>query len=173
MKSLLVLLLSLAVMTAQAQPQWLGSITQGRFIQEKQLKVLKQPFISSGTFVFSPEENLLRWHTLEPVQSQLLIDSGSVREVDEQGSETLLSREGQGGQILLTLFSADITQWQAHFQVSESQDCLTLIPRAGVLAELFEQFELCRISSNEQQLLMREKAGNQTLIRLIADQVEE
>ncbi|MDD1611226.1 MAG: outer membrane lipoprotein carrier protein LolA, partial [Methylococcaceae bacterium] len=48
-------------------------ITQGDFQQEKRLKILRKPLISTGSFTYSQSKGVI-WKTLTPIPSLLLVN---------------------------------------------------------------------------------------------------
>jgi len=77
----------------EAHPFRLQSI-QARFVQEKNMKILARPLVSTGSFIFEAPQSL-RWQYHQPVASLLLMHKGKVRKfvgrdgtlVEEKGAQ--------------------------------------------------------------------------------------
>ncbi len=80
----LALLVCLLAATALAQdgPSRLRSV-QAAFVQEKHLKILVKPLVSTGTFAFQTPHSL-RWEYRSPVRSLLLMHGGRIRKLIER-----------------------------------------------------------------------------------------
>ena len=68
-----------AVQSSEQAPVLLQSI-QADFTQEKHLKILSQPIISTGTFTFQRPQSL-RWEYISPIRSILLMHGGEVKKI--------------------------------------------------------------------------------------------
>ena len=61
-------------------------ITQGNFQQEKRLKILRKPLVSTGTFTYHQSKGVI-WKTLTPVVSLLLVNKS--RLLTAQGEQAV------------------------------------------------------------------------------------
>ncbi len=68
--------------STELKPIALRSI-QADFIQEKHLKILVRPIVSTGTFIFQAPQSL-RWEYKTPVPSILLMHDGRVKKFVEK-----------------------------------------------------------------------------------------
>jgi hypothetical protein len=75
-------------------------INQGSFQQEKRLKILRKPLMSTGTFTYHQSKGVI-WITITPIPSLLLVNESH-----------LLT--GQGEQYNPLLFSATILMRKIH-----------------------------------------------------------
>ncbi len=126
-----------------------GQLTsiQADFTQEKHLKILARPIISSGIFVFQVPGSL-RWQYFSPVQSLLLMHEGKTRKFVQQGSKLVEERSMNmdGMQVI----SQEISQWLAGrftdnptFQAElKPGRMIVLTPRQKGLAQLINRIEL-------------------------------
>lgn len=82
---LLLVVPSPAAVDTSDQPSVRVQSVQADFIQEKHLKILVRPILSSGRFVFQAP-NSLRWEYLKPFRSILVMDKGRIRKfVEHEG----------------------------------------------------------------------------------------
>ena len=152
----------------------------GSFTQIKNIKPLKRPFKSEGSFVYLPHKGLL-WHTKNPIDSIKLFAHDGVYKVDEQG---VLVKEAQlDNDFFLALFSAD-QEKLARFFIIESLPsnaaeghslCLALTPISDTMQSLFKKINLCTSEDNTgvsiskampRKIELIEAKGNKTEINL-------
>jgi outer membrane lipoprotein-sorting protein len=85
-----ILLLFLFVLPFSCQASEQESIAlqsiQADFIQEKHLKILIRPLVSTGTFTFQTPQSL-RWEYLEPVPSVLLMHGDKIKKFVERDGQ--------------------------------------------------------------------------------------
>ena len=130
----------------QAQPVQLRSV-QADFIQEKHLKILARPIISTCSFTFQAPQSL-RWEYRTPIRSILLMHGGKVRKfVEREGVLT----EDKGMRLdAMQVVLAEISNWldgrftdNAMFAVSFPQkQTILLTPKEQGLAALISSIEL-------------------------------
>ncbi|MEI6895099.1 MAG: outer membrane lipoprotein carrier protein LolA [Colwellia sp.] len=148
---------------------------KGFFLQSKQIKPLKRPFISAGSFVYFPNKGLL-WHTQKPIDSITLFANKGVYKVDSKG---VLQKEVQlDNDFFLALFSADEQKLAKFFTTEviasnkENQAyCLALTPLSNMMKSLFKQINLCMAEKESTlkiptQITLIEAKGNNTVIQL-------
>lgn len=93
--------------SSQKQVVQIQSI-QADFTQEKHLKILTRPIVSTGTFTFQAPQSL-RWEYRTPIPSILLIHGGKVKKFTRQDGK-LVENQGMGldtMQVVLT----EISNW--------------------------------------------------------------
>ncbi|QQX79890.1 outer membrane lipoprotein carrier protein LolA [Shewanella sp. KX20019] len=99
---------------------------KGLFTQYRQLKVLKQPLISRGSFVFSKQQGVI-WQQLSPFESTLILQAGRLIQIDSQGQVQVSDAQqspsanqlSQLMPILLNaLLSGDLPTLEQHFKLS-------------------------------------------------------
>ena len=105
----LALLVCLLAATALAQdgPSRLRSV-QAAFVQEKHLKILVKPLVSTGTFAFQTPHSL-RWEYRSPVRSLLLMHGGRIRKLIERDGR-LEPDNGAGVEAMQVVFQ-DLGRW--------------------------------------------------------------
>ena len=105
----LALLVCLLAATALAQdgPSRLRSV-QAAFVQEKHLKILVKPLVSTGTFAFQTPHSL-RWEYRSPVRSLLLMHGGRIRKLIERDGR-LEPDNGAGVEVMQVVFQ-DLGRW--------------------------------------------------------------
>ena len=137
-------------------------ITQGEFRQEKHLKFLSKPLLSSGTFTYHQSKGVI-WKTLSPVTSTLLVND--VKLSVGQGEQAIPPAFGRvfkallGGELKRLGETFDITGkdqasgWQVH-----------MTPKDEMLKKIIRSIRLT--GDSELRLLMLEEVnGNSTRIQ--------
>ncbi len=99
-----------------------AEITQGDFHQEKQLKILRKPLISSGTFTYHQSKGVI-WKTLTPVPSLLLVNDTHL--FTGQGEQTVPSAFGK---VFKAMLGGDLNQLNEGFIIT-GEDKKTLCLR--------------------------------------------
>jgi outer membrane lipoprotein-sorting protein len=132
--------------SSQQEPIRLQSI-QADFIQEKHLKILVRPLVSTGTFTFQAPQSL-RWEYRTPVPSILLMAGGKVKKFIERDGQL---EEDKGMRLdSMQVMLSQISNWldgrfsdNDMFSVSFSGErTVLLIPREQALAGLISKIEL-------------------------------
>jgi hypothetical protein len=136
-------------------------ITEGRFRQEKKIKVLKKPLISTGTFIYHRSRGVI-WQTLAPVPSMLLVNQS--RLMTAQGEQALPPAFGR---VFTAMFGGDLKAMQDGFEIAgtngESEWQLQLKPKDPFLQKII--FEMRLAGERElRQIDIREANGNSTRI---------
>jgi outer membrane lipoprotein-sorting protein len=131
---------------SQAQPVQLRSV-QADFIQEKHLKILARPIISTGSFTFQAPQSL-RWEYRTPIRSILLMHGGKVRKFVERDG---VLAEDKGMRLdAMQVVLAEISNWldgrftdNAMFTVSfPKKQTILLTPKEQGFAALISSIEL-------------------------------
>lgn len=130
----------------QAQPVQLRSV-QADFIQEKHLKILARPIISTGSFTFQAPQSL-RWEYRTPIRSILLMHGGKVRKFVER--EGVLAEDKGMRLDAMQVVLAEISNWldgrftdNAMFTVSfPKKQTILLTPKEQGFAALISSIEL-------------------------------
>ncbi|MHB8151026.1 MAG: outer membrane lipoprotein carrier protein LolA [Desulfobulbia bacterium] len=130
----------------QAQPVQLRSV-QADFIQEKHLKILARPIVSTGSFTFQAPQSL-RWEYRTPIRSILLMHGGKVRKFVER--EGVLAEDKGMRLDAMQVVLAEISNWldgrftdNAMFTVSfPKKQTILLTPKEQGLAALISSIEL-------------------------------
>ncbi|MFZ2170883.1 MAG: outer membrane lipoprotein carrier protein LolA, partial [Methylococcaceae bacterium] len=110
LKALILFLLSLThsyagdVLTQIASRLAKTAITNGDFQQEKQLKILRKPLISTGQFTYDQSKGVI-WKTLTPVASILLVSD--TRLLTTQGEQAVPAAFGK---VFKAMLGGDLNQ---------------------------------------------------------------
>ncbi|MDJ0622227.1 MAG: outer membrane lipoprotein carrier protein LolA [Desulfocapsaceae bacterium] len=120
---------------------------QAEFTQEKHLKILKKPLISTGIFVFAAPQSL-RWEYHSPIPSILLMHDGSIQKYTEQDGKFVADRGMRldAMQVVLT----EISNWlDGRFRENDiftvtfpDQHTVLLLPKDAMMANLINKIEL-------------------------------
>ena len=128
------------------EPLHLKSV-QADFVQEKHLKILVRPLVSTGTFTFQAPQSL-RWEYRTPVPSILLMHGGRVKKFVERDGRLM---EDQGMPFdSMQVVLGQLSNWldgrfadNDMFRVSFADDhTVLLVPRQQALAGLIDRIEL-------------------------------
>jgi len=136
-------------------------ITQGDFQQEKQLKILRKPLQSKGTFTYHQSKGVI-WKTLSPVASLLLVnDTRLLTGQGEQAVPAALSK------VFKAMLGGDLNQLSDGFSITgaaqEASWRLALTPKDELLKKIIGSMVLS--GDNELRLLeIQEAGGNMTRI---------
>jgi outer membrane lipoprotein-sorting protein len=126
-----------------------GMITSlsAEFVQEKHMKILSRPLVSSGVFYFQAPGSL-RWEYRSPLRNILLMNKdGTERYV---GTETGLVKEAGANLQAMQVVLEHITQWlEGRFEDNpmfaahlEPGPKITLVPKEKAFARMIERIEL-------------------------------
>lgn len=136
-------------------------ITQGDFQQEKRLKILRKPLISTGTFTYHQSKGVI-WKTLTPIPSVLMINESKL--LTGQGEQAVPAAFGNvfkallGGELNRLLEGFDMTGME---QKTSWQ--LQLKPKDELLRKIISTILIS--GDTELRLLeIQEVTGNQTQI---------
>lgn len=149
---LVVLSFCIAIPAARAGAENKGGPVQLRsvradFIQEKHLKILARPIISTGSFTFQAPQSL-RWEYRTPIRSILLMHGGKVRKFVERDG-VLAEDKGMRLDAMQVVLS-EISNWldgrftdNAMFTVSfPKKQTILLTPKEQGFAALISSIEL-------------------------------
>jgi outer membrane lipoprotein-sorting protein len=130
-------------------------ITQGHFQQEKRLKILRKPLISTGSFTYHQTKGVI-WKTLTPVPSLLLVND--TRLLTGQGE---LSVPAAFGKVFKAMLGGDLNQLSDGFSISGSDKKtvwqIELKPKDELLKKIISSIALS--GDNELRLLEIQEAG--------------
>jgi outer membrane lipoprotein-sorting protein len=120
---------------------------QADFTQEKHLKILARPLISTGKFTFAAPQSL-RWEYTTPIRSILLMHGGKIRKYTVRNGEFV---EDQGMRLdSMQIVLAEISNWldgrfteNNVFKVSFADPkTVLLLPKEQSFANLISRIEL-------------------------------
>lgn len=136
-------------------------ITQGTFHQQKQLKVLRKPLISTGTFTYHQSKGVI-WKILTPVVSLLLVNES--RLLTGQGEQAVPAAFGK---VFTAMLGGDLAALSDGFVITGTDQKtswqLALIPRDEMLKKIISTMVLSG-DTELRDLEIRETGGNVTLI---------
>ncbi len=114
-----------------------NTLTQGAFQQEKHLKFLKKPLLSTGTFIYDQNKGVL-WQTLTPIVSTLRINE--IQLTSEQAIPPTF------GRIFKVLLGGELSRLTEDFEVTgtEQQGAwqLQLLPKDQLLKKVIGAIRL-------------------------------
>jgi len=116
----------------------------GDFIQRKYFKVLKKPFLSSGSFEIS--NNQFIWKTSKPVESAIIFKNGELYFKDNSGSKKAPAQASTIAKLLQHLIAGNFTALKSSFLFyddNNTADCVTLKPKTSAMTAFIEQIILC------------------------------
>ena len=137
-------------------------ITQGEFQQEKQLKFLRKPLFSKGTFTYHQSKGVI-WKTLTPMPSILLVNDAHL--VTGQGEQAVPPAFGR---VFKALLGGELNGLAEGFEITAKEDKtawqLRLTPKDEMLKKIISTIQMTG-DTELQMLELQEVNGNQTLIR--------
>jgi outer membrane lipoprotein-sorting protein len=136
-------------------------ITQGSFQQEKRLKVLRKPLISTGTFTYHQSKGVI-WKTLTPIPSLLLVNESHL--LTGQGEQVVPAAFGK---VFKAMLGRDLKQLAEGFLITgenkKSTWQLQLTPKDPFLQKIISTILLT--GDTELRVLeIQEVTGNLTRI---------
>jgi outer membrane lipoprotein-sorting protein len=137
-------------------------ITQGNFQQEKRLKILRKPLISTGSFTYHQTKGVI-WKTLIPVPSLLLVNDAHL--LTTQGE---LAVPAAFGKVFTAMLGGDLNQLSDGFSITGSDQepawQIELKPKDEQLKKIISSITLS--GDNELRLLeIQETGGNISQIK--------
>lgn len=120
---------------------------QATFVQEKHLKILNRPLLSSGTFAFQAPQSL-RWEYLKPLHSVLLMHKGRAVKLIEHDDR--FEQDNGAGVDTMQVVLADMGNWldgrfddNPLFSASQHQgNMVVLTPKEAGLQAIITRIEL-------------------------------
>ena len=152
--------------TQLARPQ----VIHGDFIQEKHLRALPKPLISTGTFVLAKDHGLL-WQLKTPLQQDYRITAQGIARRNASEWEMLPGKSAGAEQnrLFLAVLQGDSSGLQRDFELQLQGEAshwqLTLTPRSMLLKQIFTRIN---IDGGElvQRIELQETQGDSTLLKL-------
>ena len=136
-------------------------ITQGDFQQEKRLKILRKPLISTGTFTYHQSKGVI-WKTLTPIPSVLMINESKL--LTGQGEQAVPAAFGT---VFKALLGGELNRLAESFDMTGTEQKtswqLQLKPKDELLRKIISTILIS--GDTELRLLeIQEVTGNQTQI---------
>lgn len=136
-------------------------ITQGTFQQEKHIKILSRPLMSSGLFTYDQSKGVM-WKTLDPLPSLLLVNESQL--ITGQGEQNVPAAFGK---VFKAMLGGDLNELTEGFLMTgENKDNawqLQLTPTDQFLQKIISTITLSG-DSELRTLELQEVTGNFTRI---------
>lgn len=152
-------------------------VVRGSFVQEKHLRALPQPLISTGTFVLARDRGLL-WLLREPVQQDYRISASGIARRDASGwqQSDQQGTSARQNDLFLAVLHGDTKSLQRDFDLELSGTsqawALTLIPRSKLLGQIFTRI-LIQGSVTAERVELLEAQGDSTLMVMSGIQIDD
>lgn len=146
------------------------SVIRGDFVQEKHLRALPQPLVSTGTFVLAREHGLL-WLLQQPVQQDYRISAAGIARRTPSGWQPASQRGPAARQndLFLAVLNGDTEALQRDFDLSLSGTpkawTLTLSPRSKLLGQIFTAIQI-QGGATAERIELLETQGDSTVLSL-------
>jgi len=138
------------------------TVTQGMFQQEKHLKFLRKPLISTGTFTYDQNKGVI-WKTITPIPSILLVNDAHL--LTGEGEQALPPAFGR---VFKALLGGEINRLSEGFAITgkdqKSSWQLLLTPKDELLKKVISTVVLTG-DSELRRLELYEVNGNLTRIQ--------
>jgi outer membrane lipoprotein-sorting protein len=152
-------------------------IIRGNFTQEKYLRALPQPLVSTGTFVLARDRGLL-WFLQQPVQQDYRISASGVASRDPSGWQHT-NQHGPAARhndLFLAVLHGDTEALQRDFELELNGTAqawaLTLTPRSKLLGQIFTAI-LIQGGTTAERIELLETQGDSTLLLLNDIQIDD
>ena len=140
-------------------------ITQGEFQQEKQLKFLRKPLFSKGTFTYHQSKGVI-WKTVTPIPSILLVNDAQL--MTGQGEQAVPPAFGR---VFKALLGGELNRLGEDFIIAGGEQELTwnirLTPKDELLKKAISSIHI-NGDTELRELEISETNGNITHIRFSA-----
>lgn len=153
------------------------AVIRGHFTQEKYLRALPQPLVSTGTFVLARDQGLL-WLLREPLQQDYRISPSGVARRDASGWHPAQQQGAAARQnaLFLAVLRGDTEALQQDFELALSGTAerwtLTLTPRSKLLGQIFTRIVI-QGGLTAERIELLETQGDSTLLLLTDSQIDE
>lgn len=115
----------------------------GKFSQKKYFKRLAKPFVSSGEFTI--DQKGLRWQTLKPAKSAIVITDSTMMLESSTGQQTQINQGEMYARLLKQLMLGQFEALAPYFAMNTTaqQQCIVLEPSEDSLRQLMSSVTLC------------------------------
>ncbi|WP_181296545.1 outer membrane lipoprotein carrier protein LolA [Pseudomonas sp. Q2-TVG4-2] len=152
-------------------------VVRGNFTQEKYLRALPQPLVSTGTFVLARDRGLL-WFLQQPVQQDYRISASGIASRDPSGWQQT-NQHGPAARhndLFLAVLHGDTEALQRDFELELNGTAqawaLTLTPRSKLLGQIFTAI-LIQGGTTAERIELLETQGDSTLLLLNDIQIDD
>ena len=144
---------------------------RGDFVQHKQMKMFKQPLLSSGHFLLDNKNGLI-WQQESPFPVALVLVKDKLKQqISKQPAQIILAKDNPMvfyfSHLFLSLFKGDIKQLEQQFSLtlsgSSEQWQLQLTPKSAPLNRIFEHIDISG-AKYINQLKLVELSGDSSLL---------
>ncbi|MDO4433402.1 MAG: outer membrane lipoprotein carrier protein LolA [Alysiella sp.] len=152
---------------------------QGEFTQERHLKSLSKPMLTSGQFVLMPQKGLL-WQMQKPFNSILRVRSDGIMQWNGKTwlnpNNGKLSGQSQQIQLFLDLLGGNTQGLEKQFvlQLSGSPQkwTLQLLPKSVLMQQIFKQIDI-QGDNVVRRIELHEKQGDRTVMQFKHIQINQ
>lgn len=152
-------------------------VVRGSFTQEKHLRALPQPLVSTGTFVLARDLGLL-WLLRDPVRQDYRISASGISRRDDSGWQQS-DQQGPAARqndLFLAVLHGDTEALQRDFDLELSGSAqawaLTLTPRSKLLGQIFTRI-LIQGSITAERVELLETQGDSTVMVMSDIQIDD
>ncbi|MBQ4833473.1 outer membrane lipoprotein carrier protein LolA [Pseudoalteromonas sp. MMG010] len=136
-----------------------------QFEQQKKFTFLKRKIKSTGNFILYDAQ--VYWHTLTPLESEmLLLAQGIYRRDANEARYQLVTKEQRFNQLLAKLLSGRIASQDWQITPQDVATCIELKPIDTQILNLFETVLLCAEGETQRQIMITDQQKNQTTITM-------
>ena len=138
---------------------------QGQFTQRKYFKRLAKPFVSSGEYHIDAQG--LRWQTLTPAKSAIVITEDTMLLENGSGQQTQLNQGEMYARLLKQLMLGEFEALSPYFSMKTTAQshCIVLLPTDESISQLMSEVKLCGQGQLD-SLVLLDKQQNKTEITL-------
>lgn len=141
-------------------------ITQGSFQQEKRLKILRKPLMSTGTFTYHQNKGVI-WKTLTPIPSLLL--ASDVRLLTGQGEQAVPAAFGN---VFKALLGGELNRLSGSFIITGTEQKASWQLQLTPKDELFKKvISTIQLTGDTGLHLLDLQEVNGTLTRIVFTQI--
>lgn len=150
-----------------------AQVTEGRFVQTRQLSELPEPLRSSGEFLFARGLGV-HWHTRKPFEAEFVLTPTAMALAGETRPVTRIELADQPGlrlvsELFLAMFALDLDALEAHFVVTVEPArkgwALALAPRDAAMSSIARRVRV-RGSRFVEEVELVDARGDRTRIAL-------
>jgi hypothetical protein len=149
------------------------AVVRATFVQEKRIKALRRPLISSGGFLFSKQHGA-RWQTRKPFTNTVVITQDRLTQINRHGDvETFSSSRHPMMKAMTKVFTAMLAMdpdevpqhFGVHARIQDATWTIGLVPREAKMRKLIHAIVLQGDGPHMTQLTMFEQYGDITSFR--------
>ncbi|NNJ18696.1 outer membrane lipoprotein carrier protein LolA [Pseudomonas putida CSV86] len=145
-------------------------VIKGPFIQEKHLRALPQPLVSTGQFVLARDHGLL-WLLQSPLKQDYRLNASGIARRDAAGWQVIPTRTAgtEQNKLFFAVLQGDSSGLERDFELALQGDArawqLRLTPRSLVLKQIFTGIEI-HGGQFVDRIELLETQGDSTVLRM-------